>query len=78
MADRGYAHKEYCSAIAPAGGWFVIRFNADINPMVVRCFVDGQWKQELQGQTLQEIRAALQEHHADLQVAWARGEKQIR
>ena len=55
LADRGYFEKEYLADVDRAGGSFVVRASASINPVVRRAYTcRGEEIEELRGRRLKE------------------------
>ena len=72
LADRGYASIDYCAAVQDAGGHFVIRFKAVVNPVIKSCRVGGLLLGHLHGSKLRKVASTLQGRNADLDVVWPR------
>ena len=70
LADRGYDDVDYCARVDQAGGFVIIRFKGNINPVVRACWVDGRARKRLIGKPFQEVVGQLAGAHADLEVEW--------
>ena len=42
LGDRGYQSIDYCREVDAAGGYVLIRYQTQINPVVVHCVLDGR------------------------------------
>lgn len=78
LADRGYDGVKYCSRVVSAGGSFLIRFKASMNPTVLEVRVGERRRRKLAGTKFQEVVVALQKRDADLDVVWTRRGKVFR
>ena len=75
LADRGYFDREYLSAVSQAGGHYVVRASASINPMVRRAYDSrGEELREMRGRRLKGCAVATDEM-VDLDVTWGTGAK---
>ena len=73
LADRGYFEKEYLADVDRAGGTFVVRASASINPVVRRAYTcRGEELVELRGRRLKECTLSKDEM-VDLDVVWGAG-----
>src|SRR5215472_9767353 len=72
LADRGYLDLHYMRRILDAGGFFIIRAKAGMNPQVVEAFrEDGKRLQSLRNKRLQAIHAKLpKRQRVELGVQW--------
>ena len=70
LADRGYFGLEYLRAVDEAGGFFIVRGKADINPLIIKASrADGREIKRFRHQRLKDVRHALSKHDClDLQV----------
>ena len=75
LADRGYFDREYLSAVSQAGGHYVVRASASVNPMVRRAYDSrGEELREMRGRRLKGCAVATDEM-VDLDVTWGTGAK---
>src|SRR5947199_1079738 len=72
LADRGYLDLHYMRRVQDAGGFFIIRAKAGMNPQVVEAFrEDGKRLRSLRNKPLQAIHAKLpKRQRVDLVVQW--------
>ena len=72
LADRGYVDLHYMSRVQDAGGFFLIRAKAGMNPQVVEAFrEDGKRLLSLRNKPLQAIHTKLpQRQRVELRVQW--------
>ena len=78
LADRGYFDKEYLADVDRAGGSFVVRASASINPVVRRAYTcRGEELEELSGRRLKEC-ALSKDEMVDLDVVWGKGPQAFR
>jgi hypothetical protein len=72
LADRGYLDLHYMSRVQDAGGFFLIRAKAGLNPQVVEAFrEDGKRLRSLRNKPLQVIHTKLpKRHRVELRVQW--------
>jgi IS4 transposase len=72
LADRGYLDLHYLRRLQGAGGCFIIRAKAGMNPQVVEAFrEDGKRLRSLRNKPLQAIHAKLPKgQRVDLVVQW--------
>jgi hypothetical protein len=72
LADRGYIDLHYMSRVQDAGGFFLIRAKAGMNPQVVEAFrADGKRLRSLRNQPLQAIHTKLpKRQRVELRVQW--------
>src|SRR6476620_9032091 len=72
LADRGYIDLHYMSRVQDAGGFFLIRAKAGMNPQVVEAFrEDGKRLRSLRNKALQTIHAKLpKRQRVELVVQW--------
>lgn len=75
LADAGYNALDFPQAIDAEGGWYLIRFRSDANPLVHQCWVDGRRREHLEEVRLKEIVDRLEGHWVDLSVEWTRRDK---
>ena len=77
LADRGYFDREYPSAVDRAGGYFVMRASASVNPKVRGAYTwEGETLEGWSGQSLKQGVVSKGET-VDLDVAWGEGEKAL-
>ena len=75
LADRGYLDLGYLGAVNEAGGCFVVRASASVNPKVRGAYTwEGEALGERSGQSLKQ-GALSQGETVDLDVVWGRGAK---
>lgn len=77
MADRGYFDKVYLWRVKQAGGDFIVRGPASINPIVVTCTVNGRLGRRSEGRRLHDVLPRLRGKNADLIVKWTERGKAI-
>src|SRR5438094_5433752 len=72
LADRGYIDLHYMSRVQDAGGFFLIRAKAGMNPQVVEAFrEDGTRLRSLRNKPLKAIHAKLpKRQRVELVVTW--------
>src|SRR6267143_2347827 len=72
LADRGYVDFHYLRRVQDAGGFFLIRAKAGMNPQVVEAFrEDGKRLRSLRNKSLQTIHAKLpKRQRVELGVQW--------
>jgi len=72
LADRGYIDLHYMSRVQDAGGFFLIRAKAGMNPQVVEAFrEDGKRLRSLRNKPLKTIHAKLpKRQRVELGVQW--------
>jgi hypothetical protein len=72
LADRGYVDLHYMSRVQDAGGFFLIRAKAGMNPQVIEAFrEDGKRLRSLRNKPLQAIHAKLpKRQRVELVVQW--------
>jgi hypothetical protein len=72
LADRGYLDLHYLRRVQDAGGFFLIRAKAGMNPQVVEAFrEDGKRLRSLRNKPLKAIHAKLpKRHRVELVVTW--------
>src|SRR5713101_2972807 len=72
LADRGYIDLHYMSRVQDAGGFFLIRAKAGMNPQVVEAFrEDGKRLRSLRNKPLKAIHAKLpKRQRVELVVQW--------
>ena len=72
LADRGYLDLHYLRRVQDAGGFFLIRAKAGMNPQVLEAFrEDGKRWRSLRHQSLQTIHAQLpKRQRVELRVQW--------
>jgi Transposase DDE domain len=72
LADRGYLDLHYLHRVQEAGGFFIIRAKAGMNPRVVEAFrEDGKRLRSLRNKPLKAIQAKLpKRQRLELLVAW--------
>src|SRR5262247_1659636 len=72
LADRGYVDLHYLRRVQDAGGFFLIRAKAGMNPHVVEAFrADGKRLRSLRHKSLKAIHAKLpKRQRVDLVVQW--------
>jgi hypothetical protein len=80
LADRGYLDLHYLRRVQDAGGFFIIRAKARMNPQVVEAFrEDGQRLRSLRNKPLKVIHAKLpKRQRVELVVAWQVEEHPLR
>ena len=77
LADRGYFDREYLGAVDRAGGYFVMRASASVNPKVQGAYTwEGEALGEWSGQLLKQGILSKGET-VDLDVVWGEGEKAL-
>ena len=77
LADRGYVDLEYMGAVDRAGGYFVMRASASVNPKVQGAYTwEGEALGEWSGQLLKQGILSKGET-VDLDVVWGEGEKAL-
>src|SRR6266481_7120475 len=72
LADRGYIDLHYLRRVQDAGGFFLIRAKAGMNPQVVEAFrEDGKRLRSLRNKSLQTLHAKLpKRQRGELVVQW--------
>lgn len=72
LADRGYLDLHYLHRVQDAGGFFLIRAKAGMNPQVLEAFrEDGKRLRSLRNQSLQTVHAKLpKRQRVELVVQW--------
>src|SRR6266446_5015674 len=72
LADRGYVDLHYMGRVQEAGGFFIIRAKAGMNPQVLEAFrEDGKRLRSLRHKSLQTIHATLPtRQRVELVVQW--------
>src|SRR4029453_16346768 len=72
LADRGYLDLHYMHRVQDAGGFFIIRAKAGMNPQVIEAFrEDGKRLRSLRNKPLKAIQAKLpKRQRVELLVAW--------
>jgi hypothetical protein len=72
LADRGYLDLHYLRRVQDAGGFFLIRAKAGMNPQVIEAFrEDGKRLRSLRNKSLQTIHAKLpKRQRVELRVEW--------
>ncbi len=72
LADRGYLDLHYLRRVQDAGGFFLIRAKAGMNPQVLEAFrEDGKRLRSLRNKSLQTIHAKLpKRQRVELRVQW--------
>ncbi len=77
LADRGYFDREYLGAVDRAGGYFVMRASASVNPKVQGAYTwEGEALEGWSGQLLKQgVRS--KGETVDLDVVWGEGEKAL-
>ena len=80
LADRGYLDLHYLRRVQDAGGFFIIRAKAGMNPQVVEAFrEDGKRLRSLRNKPLKVIHAKLpKRQRVELVVAWQVEEPPLR
>lgn len=78
IKDRGYEDRQEFADIMAAGGSFLVRCKANVNPLVETCWVDGERIRQFSGMNLKSFRKKLAGGDADLAVIWKRGGKTVR
>src|SRR5437867_4698928 len=80
LADRGYLDLHYLRRVQDAGGFFLIRAKAGMNPQVVEAFrEDGKRLRSLRNKPLKAIHAKLSKHQrVELVVEWQVEEHPLR
>jgi len=80
LADRGYLDLHYLRRVQDAGGFFIIRAKAGMNPQVVEAFrEDGTRLRSLRNKPLKVIHAKLpKRQRVELVVAWQVEEHPLR
>src|SRR2546421_726726 len=80
LADRGYLDLHYMRRVQDAGGFFLIRAKAGMNPQVVEAFrEDGTRLRSLRNKSLKAIHAKLpKRHRVELVVEWQVEEHPLR
>ncbi len=77
LADRGYFDREYLGAVDRAGGYFVMRASASVNPKVQGAYPwEGEALEGWSGQLLKQGIPSKGET-VDLDVAWGEGAKAL-
>ncbi len=77
LADRGYVDLEYMGAVDRAGGYFVMRASASVNPKVQGAYTwEGEALEGWSGQLLKQGVLSKGET-VDLDVVWGKGEKEL-
>ena len=75
LADRGYFERGYLRAVGRAGGHYVVRGKASLNPVVRAAYgADGAPVRAMRGKKLQAVRIA-KKGLIDFDVVWGQGEK---
>ena len=72
LGDRGYFSKDYLRALDRAGGFFIVRGKANLNPLIVRAVgADGEELEEFADQRLATVRERLSSYDClDLTVCF--------
>ena len=70
LADRGYQNIVYCHRVHQEGGHFVVRFKANLNPVILRCHFHGARRDKFEGKRLKSVMAAFTGKTVDLLVQW--------
>src|SRR4029453_96298 len=72
LADRGYLDLHYMHRVQDAGGFFIIRAKAGMNPQVIEAFrEDGKRLRSLRNKPLKAIHAKLpKRQRVELVVEW--------
>lgn len=70
IGDRGYQSVDYCREVDAAGGYVLIRYQTQINPVVVHCVLDGRVTSEHSGCRLQEVMRKHRGKTIDVDVQW--------
>jgi len=80
LADRGYLDLHYLRRVQDAGGFFILRAKAGMNPQVVEAFrEDGTRLRSLRNKPLKAIHAKLpKRQRVELVVAWQVEERPLR
>src|SRR5262249_49502137 len=80
LADRGYVDLHYLRRVQDAGGFFLIRAKAGMNPHIIEAFrEDGQRLRSLRNKPLKAIHAKLpKRQRVELVVAWQVEEQPLR
>src|SRR2546426_4401784 len=80
LADRGYIDLHYLQRVQDAGGFFLIRAKAGMNPQVVEAFrEDGKRGRSLRNKPLKAIHAKLpKRQRVELVVEWQVEERPLR
>jgi len=75
LADRGYFGKPYLQSLDRAGGFFIVRGKADMNPLIRRAFgPDGCELKWFRNQRLQAVKTRLSKYQSlDLTVCFDSG-----
>ncbi len=77
LADRGYFDREYLGAVDRAGGYFVMRASASVNPKVQGAYTwEGEALEGWSGQLLKQGVPSKGET-VDLDVVWGEGAKAL-
>ena len=77
LVDRGYFDVAYLAAVDRAGGHFVARANAGINPTVLFAAAAGRELAGLRGRPLRQCKLP-KDGPVDLDVSWRKGGKTLR
>lgn len=73
LADRGYFEKQYLADVDRAGGSFVVRASASVNPVVRAAYTcRGKELKKLRGRRLKDC-ALSKDEIVDLDVVWGKG-----
>jgi hypothetical protein len=70
IGDRGYQSVDYCRNVDASGGFVLIRHQTQINPVVVRGLVDGQFMSTLEGQRLHDVVRHYRGRTIDIDAQW--------
>ena len=75
--DRGYFSKDYLQAVDHAGGFFIIRAKADVNPLIQRAIgPDGREVKAFRNQSLKSVSKRLSRYDClDMVVCFATAEQ---
>lgn len=77
LADRGYFGKDYLARLEQAGGHFIVRGTASMDPVVLRAFrPDGVEIKSYRGQRLKQLASRMSRHDwLDLDVRYTLGKQ---
>ena len=76
LADRGYFSRRYLREVDEAGGYYVVRGKATLNPVVQAGYgAEGQVLRGVRGKKLREVR---KKGLVDFDVVWEQGDKTFR
>jgi hypothetical protein len=70
VGDRGYQSVDYCREVDAGGGYVLIRHQTQIDPIVLRCFVDGKAVSAHDGHRLRDVMRKNRGRTIDIDAQW--------